>query len=865
MEGEKLVGKTSKVGGDKSPSQAQFLPIDLAQKTKSGSTETKTVPVRPVTIQERSAKALSSLGVGAGLQQKSASNVDIKASSTASMPTASNSNVKPITVALGTPAVSGGATLTRTVQAHVIPMTVPLGSIRPLTVTTMAASASTPASSSTTTAVSKETVGFHIPVMGPQGQTTAAILTPAQVSAFHLPKGPAAVANMALAKTAFATAAQPRAGMTPIIAAMQSPSGAPPPGAILTSTTSPRWAAPFAPKVGISFRASTTQAAAAPGITLVPAPSLTTSANVQIGEKLTTAGQTGGSTTTSAATVVLTSRVDRHHPPVLTVTTTNTVTLATATLAKVTSSPMGVPSQAIKFGISPAIPVGGGTSISVKNVTSSVATGIANPPTAHQASSKAGPKVITQPVHVLSSVTRGHHPSSVSSEPLPLTVKTRPMSIGMQIAGKPPPLSGVMAPVQLGKAFVSGSSSSHGQAGRASALSGIPAHPEASPLPPPGTEVLASIPKALAKEHEVKVEPGVPHTFSLPPESGEEGSQTPPPLGQVTTPKITSMSPRPSILRKREPDSPSNARRALNLGALPPSTPPLPPLSPHPDNVSSGGSSTISATSSPGMSEPVTPVEELIKQEQPEGMNMSQVESMPLSPRKKPRKQQLQGTELREGPQSPPVLHLESDQDSATSDAMEGEEEEEEEEEDEGERRQRGRGEVKEEEEGEEEEEETETIVKKPRLSLRANDAITWKPRHHHFVRFTDVKIREDKRPSVQELSNERNIQQKLRGWKLFLLQAQIEDLLEEEKEYEERLGRVMESFLRGRPSRDSKQETIIELFRANLQRCKGSQDLLLEAQLKMMKILDHRPHLEEIITKYSSKRNAQKSRPKIS
>ena len=76
------------------------------------------------------------------------------------------------------------------------------------------------------------------------------------------------------------------------------------------------------------------------------------------------------------------------------------------------------------------VPVGGGTSISVKSVASG------NPPAAHQPSSKAGPKVITQPpskagpkvitqpVHVLSSVSRGHHPPVVPSEPLPLTVKT---------------------------------------------------------------------------------------------------------------------------------------------------------------------------------------------------------------------------------------------------------------------------------------------------------------------------------------------------------------------------------------------------------------------------------------------------------
>lgn len=106
--------------------------------------------------------------------------------------------------------------------------------------------------------------------------------------------------------------------------------------------------------------------------------------------------------------------------------------------------------------------------------------------------------------------------------------------------------------------------------------------------------------------------------------------------------KITS-SPRPSILRKRDHEG-SPLKAAKNLAPLlanlsqPPVSPPSRPDS-RGNGHSSGGSTTISATSSPGLGEgnddsiphgPINIKEEEDTRPPPE-----------MSPRKKPRKQQL--------------------------------------------------------------------------------------------------------------------------------------------------------------------------------------------------------------------------------
>ncbi|KAG8332103.1 hypothetical protein J6590_028090 [Homalodisca vitripennis] len=97
-------------------------------------------------------------------------------------------------------------------------------------------------------------------------------------------------------------------------------------------------------------------------------------------------------------------------------------------------------------------------------------------------------------------------------------------------------------------------------------------------------------------------------------------------------------SPRPSILRKRDTEgTPGKAAKNLNplFGSLTVSTPSSPPSPPRGNGgaQSSGGSTTISATSSPGLGTDSPPLKpDIVEDDRP----------LEMSPRKKPRKQQLE-------------------------------------------------------------------------------------------------------------------------------------------------------------------------------------------------------------------------------
>lgn len=53
-----------------------------------------------------------------------------------------------------------------------------------------------------------------------------------------------------------------------------------------------------------------------------------------------------------------------------------------------------------------------------------------------------------------------------------------------------------------------------------------------------------------------------------------------------------------------------------------------------------------------------------------------------------------------------------------------------------------------------------------------------WKAATNHFQRYSDVKPREERRPSVMDLANQANVSQTVNGWKIFHLTAQMEDLV---------------------------------------------------------------------------------------
>jgi hypothetical protein len=52
----------------------------------------------------------------------------------------------------------------------------------------------------------------------------------------------------------------------------------------------------------------------------------------------------------------------------------------------------------------------------------------------------------------------------------------------------------------------------------------------------------------------------------------------------------------------------------------------------------------------------------------------------------------------------------------------------------------------------------------------------------HHYRRPSDVRPREERRPTVNEIAQQKHVLQKVNGWKVYHLTSQMEDLAELEK-----------------------------------------------------------------------------------
>ncbi|XP_014282317.1 histone deacetylase complex subunit SAP130 isoform X2 [Halyomorpha halys] len=310
-------------------------------------------------------------------------------------------------------------------------------------------------------------------------------------------------------------------------------------------------------------------------------------------------------------------------------------------------------------------------------------------------------------------------------------------------------------------------------------------------------------------------------------------------------------SPRPSILRKRDPDglvtssislpkksrSPMKGQKNLTpllatMSSSPPTLPPSPP--PKRPESSSGGSTTVSANSSPGESPPA-PLPPPKDEEEP-----IQLRTLPpeVSPRKKPRKQQLTGNQMTEPAFSEDEMEFISDE--------------------------KIKKEVK------DEEIESKIIPKRKTMSLLSNYKNPWKPRNNHFMRYTDVKPKEEKTPSLSEIANQKNAVQRVEGWKIYHLDSQIDDVVSSEDEFIEfynSLLCVLEINQKKNKNKeiDKDYSRINERVRANFQRTKVAKDQMLDAKSQIMKFFDHKSYVADIINKNISKRGAgNKKRERI-
>ncbi|XP_063696432.1 histone deacetylase complex subunit SAP130 [Culicoides brevitarsis] len=151
-----------------------------------------------------------------------------------------------------------------------------------------------------------------------------------------------------------------------------------------------------------------------------------------------------------------------------------------------------------------------------------------------------------------------------------------------------------------------------------------------------------------------------------------------------------------------------------------------------------------------------------------------------------------------------------------------------------------------------------EMTVKKPQsVSLLQCYKQTWKAANNHFQRYSDVRPRDERRPSVMDLANQAHVLQKVNGWKIYHLSSQVEELCELESQVYDKLASQLESMEAHNSSPDV--DRVSELLKGNMQREKIIIDGINDARTQLMKVFDHKSPVADIIHRCASKRNFKK------
>lgn len=69
-------------------------------------------------------------------------------------------------------------------------------------------------------------------------------------------------------------------------------------------------------------------------------------------------------------------------------------------------------------------------------------------------------------------------------------------------------------------------------------------------------------------------------------------------------------------------------------------------------------------------------------------------------------------------------------------------------------------------------------IRKPPAATLLNSYRQTWKATHNHYLRYSDVRPKDERRPSIMDLANQYRVLDKVNGWKIHHLSTQMEDLV---------------------------------------------------------------------------------------
>ncbi|XP_072540212.1 histone deacetylase complex subunit SAP130a isoform X2 [Salminus brasiliensis] len=152
----------------------------------------------------------------------------------------------------------------------------------------------------------------------------------------------------------------------------------------------------------------------------------------------------------------------------------------------------------------------------------------------------------------------------------------------------------------------------------------------------------------------------------------------------------------------------------------------------------------------------------------------------------------------------------------------------------------------------------------RPPITLLRHYRNPWKAAYHHFQRYSDIRVKEDKKNSLQDVANQRGVACRAQGWKVHLCAAQLMQLSNLEHDVYSRLTTLQEGLIpKKRAGADDELHRINELIQGNMQRCKLVMDQVTEARDTMMKVLDHKDRVLKLLNKNGTAKKSSKLKRK--
>ncbi|XP_076009411.1 histone deacetylase complex subunit SAP130a isoform X2 [Genypterus blacodes] len=152
----------------------------------------------------------------------------------------------------------------------------------------------------------------------------------------------------------------------------------------------------------------------------------------------------------------------------------------------------------------------------------------------------------------------------------------------------------------------------------------------------------------------------------------------------------------------------------------------------------------------------------------------------------------------------------------------------------------------------------------RPPVTLLRHYRNPWKAAYHHFQRYSDIRVKEEKKGTLQDMANQRGVACRAQGWKIHLCAAQLRQLTNLEHDVYSRLSTLQEGLIpKKRAGADDDLHRINELIQGNMQRCKLVMDQVNEARDTMMKVLDHKDKVLKLLNKNGAVKKSSKLKRK--